>query len=76
MLWLRGIVFTMLIPGSVAGYIPYILTHNRISDLDWGKQYEGWEALKKLQYIDRIAKEVGQVQPRLDRKSTRLNSSH
>ncbi len=33
--------------------------------LDWRKQYEGWEALKKLQYIDRIAAEVGQVPPRL-----------
>ncbi len=33
--------------------------------LDWRKQYEGWEALKKLQYIDGIARELGQVQPRL-----------
>lgn len=31
--------------------------------LDWRKQYEGWGALKKLEYIDRVAKEVGPQQP-------------
>ncbi len=33
--------------------------------LDWRKQYEGWEALKKLEYVDRILKELGQQQPRV-----------
>src|SRR5439155_22042887 len=32
--------------------------------LDWRKQYEGWEALKKLEYIDRVSKEVGKEQPK------------
>ena len=32
--------------------------------LDWRAQYQGWDALKKLEYIDRIAKEVGGQQPR------------
>ncbi|HEY4492875.1 MAG TPA: putative zinc-binding metallopeptidase, partial [Acidobacteriota bacterium] len=31
--------------------------------LDWRKQYEGWEALKKLEYVDRVCKEVGKQQP-------------
>ena len=31
--------------------------------IDWRKQYDGWGALKKLEYIDRIAKEVGSQQP-------------
>jgi hypothetical protein len=33
--------------------------------LDWKKQYEGWEALRKLEYVERIAKEIGQQQPRV-----------
>ncbi len=33
--------------------------------LNWKKQYEGWDAVKKLEYIDRIAKDVGQQQPKL-----------
>jgi Putative zinc-binding metallo-peptidase len=33
--------------------------------LNWRKQYEGWGALKKLEYIDRIAKQVGGEQPKL-----------
>jgi Putative zinc-binding metallo-peptidase len=33
--------------------------------LDWQKQYEGWEALKKLEYVDRIAKEVADQPPRI-----------
>jgi hypothetical protein len=35
-------------------------------DLDWRKKYEGWEALKKLEYIDRIAKEIGGMPPKGD----------
>lgn len=31
--------------------------------LNWRKQYEGWEALKKLEYIERIAQECGQKPP-------------
>ena len=31
--------------------------------LDWRKQYDGWGALKKLEYIDRVAKEVGPNEP-------------
>jgi hypothetical protein len=33
--------------------------------LNWRKQYEGWQALKKLEYVDRIANEVGYHQPKL-----------
>lgn len=28
-------------------------------DLDWRKAYEGWPALAKLEYVDRVMKEVG-----------------
>jgi hypothetical protein len=28
-------------------------------DLDWRAEYAGWKALKKLQYVDRIIREVG-----------------
>jgi protein-S-isoprenylcysteine O-methyltransferase Ste14 len=38
MLWFRGFIFTILIPGSVAGLIPFLLILNRKPDLDWG----GW----------------------------------
>jgi putative zinc-binding metallo-peptidase len=31
--------------------------------LNWRKQYDGWGALKKLEYIDRIAKEFGTLPP-------------
>ncbi len=34
-------------------------------DLDWRKQYEGWEALRKLEYVEKISKELGQQQPRV-----------
>jgi len=34
-------------------------------DLDWRKQYEGWEALKKLEYVDRVVQKVGKVQPKI-----------
>ena len=37
MLWLRGIIFTILVPGTVAGYIPYLLIRNRMADLNWGQ---------------------------------------
>ena len=33
MLWLRAFFFTILVPGSVAGYIPYSIMRNRIPDL-------------------------------------------
>lgn len=33
--------------------------------LNWRQQYEGWDALKKLEYIDRIAGEVGKEQPKV-----------
>lgn len=34
--------------------------------LDWKKKYEGWEALKKLEYIDRIAQQIGKQPPIID----------
>ena len=37
MLWLRGVIFTLLIPGSVAGIIPWLLIRNRQPDLLLGK---------------------------------------
>src|SRR3990172_1088663 len=33
--------------------------------LNWRKQYDGWEALKKLDYVDRVCREVGQQQPKI-----------
>ncbi|MGH9858062.1 MAG: putative zinc-binding metallopeptidase [Acidobacteriota bacterium] len=33
--------------------------------LNWREQYAGWEALRKLEYVDRIAQELGQLQPRV-----------
>ena len=33
--------------------------------MNWKKKYDGWDALKKLEYIDRTAKEVGGQQPRV-----------
>lgn len=32
-------------------------------DLDWRKGYEGWPALAKLEYVDRVMKEVGSEAP-------------
>src|SRR3569832_2434778 len=29
----------------------------------WRKRYQGWEAIKKLQYVDRIARKVGNLDP-------------
>jgi protein-S-isoprenylcysteine O-methyltransferase Ste14 len=36
LLWIRGLFFTILVPGTVAGYIPYWLTRNRGADLSIG----------------------------------------
>ncbi len=33
LLWLRGIIFTILVPGTVAGYIPWLLMRNNEPDL-------------------------------------------
>ncbi len=35
-LWLRGILFTVLVPGSVAGYVPWLLMRNRAADIHIG----------------------------------------
>jgi len=32
-------------------------------DLDWKKAYQGWPALAKLEYIDRVMNEVGSESP-------------
>ena len=32
-------------------------------DLDWRKAYEGWPALAKLEYVDRVMREVGDEVP-------------
>jgi hypothetical protein len=32
-------------------------------DIDWRSQYEGWGALAKLEYVDRVMKEVAQQVP-------------
>ena len=31
--------------------------------LDWRREYAGWPALAKLEYVDAVLREVGQVQP-------------
>ena len=36
LLWIRGIFFTILVPGSVAGYIPYWFMRNRFPDMNMG----------------------------------------
>ena len=36
LLWLRGIFFTILVPGTVAGYVPYLLMRNRGQDMNMG----------------------------------------
>lgn len=33
-------------------------------DSDWRRRYRGWPALKKLEYVDRVARELAQVPPR------------
>ena len=35
-LWLKGILFTILVPGTVAGYVPYLFMRNRMPDLNTG----------------------------------------
>jgi protein-S-isoprenylcysteine O-methyltransferase Ste14 len=35
-LWLKGILFTILVPGTVAGYIPYTIMRNRSPDMNIG----------------------------------------
>ncbi len=35
-LWVKGILFTVLVPGTVAGYIPYLLMRNKIPDMNIG----------------------------------------
>src|SRR6476469_2514647 len=32
-------------------------------DLDWRREYAGWEALDKLEYVDRVMREVGEERP-------------
>ncbi len=34
------------------------------SDSDWRRRYSGWPALKKLQYVDRVAHELAATPPR------------
>ena len=36
LLWIRGIFFTILVPGTVAGYVPYLFIRNRIPDMNIG----------------------------------------
>ena len=36
MLWIRGLFFTILVPGTVAGYVPYLLMGNRLPDINTG----------------------------------------
>jgi hypothetical protein len=33
-------------------------------DSDWRRRYKGWPALKKLQYVDRVARELSATPPR------------
>jgi hypothetical protein len=33
--------------------------------MNWRRKYAGWGALKKLEYIDRVAKEIGSQQPKI-----------
>ena len=35
-LWIKGILFTILVPGTVAGYIPYTIMKNRSPDINIG----------------------------------------
>jgi len=41
MLWIRGILFTILVPGTVAGYVPYLLIEDRVPDMDLGPWHFG-----------------------------------
>ena len=35
-------------------------------DLDWRSRYQGWAALAKLEYVDRLMKKIGMTQPVYD----------
>lgn len=35
-LWIRGIVFTILVPGTIAGYVPYLFMRNRVPNIGIG----------------------------------------
>lgn len=35
-LWIKGILFTILVPGTVAGYVPHLLVRGRVPDLNTG----------------------------------------
>ncbi len=37
---------------------------------DWRKRYSGWPALKKLEYVDRLMKEIRTLSPRLRNRRT------
>jgi protein-S-isoprenylcysteine O-methyltransferase Ste14 len=43
LLWIRLIIFTILVPGTVAGYIPYRLIHEVTAD--WNKPVLKWTGL-------------------------------
>jgi len=36
MLWIQGVFFTFLVPGTVAGYVPYLLMKNSLPDIRIG----------------------------------------
>src|SRR5258705_7305442 len=36
LLWIRGIFFTILVPGTIAGYVPYLFRRNRSPDMNIG----------------------------------------
>lgn len=36
LLWIRGVFFTILVPGTVAGYVPYLFMRNRLPDMNTG----------------------------------------
>jgi protein-S-isoprenylcysteine O-methyltransferase Ste14 len=36
MLWIKSLFFTLLVPGTVAGYIPYAMMRNRSPNLEFG----------------------------------------
>lgn len=37
LLWIRALFFTILIPGMVAGYVPYLFMLNRLPDMNIGQ---------------------------------------
>lgn len=36
LLWIRGLFFTILVPGTVAGYVPYLFMRSRLPDMNTG----------------------------------------